>query len=378
VVIEARLQALQAPPLGPHEAEHRTGGSEIEMTVAGGDWVPETGSFASGLCGPAWPLGFETAQWGNQGSIFYWTPNTQGLWQVDIGAETASPWMDLSVVGQCVGCHSVNAANPTLLSVTQGSGGYGASVVTWDTDPTAPIAGPGARQSSFSALDPTGTRLVRAYYGALYLDDVTLDTNLSTVPTTGWATHPNWSPDGQWLTYSSCAGAVGSYDWNGYDCDLKIMEVLPGDTFGPETSLATAPPGQSYYYPTFSPDSVWLAFNRSSAGPEVYDEPTAELMLMRASGSPPITLAVANGLPNTTNSWPRWGPITGDIGWLAFASRRPYALQTSGVAQVWVAGIDLDLAALGLDGSYAPVWLPGQDTSTGNHTPAFIERSTED
>jgi len=350
-------------------------GATIDLSVYGGDW--DGAAFANGLCASSWPLHFWTAEWGEEGSVFYWTPNTQGLWQVDVGTETATPWMDQSIVGQCVGCHSVNLANPTLLAVTQGNGGYGANVITSDADPTTPIAAGSSREASFSALDPTGTRVVRANRGVLYLDDVLLDQNLATVPTTGWATHPNWSPDGQWLVYASCDGASGGNDWSGYGCHLRVLEALAGDQWGPDTILALSPPGQDYYYPNFSPDSQWIAFNRRTGGADNYDEPTAELMLMPASGGPPTLLAGAGGLPNITNSWPRWGPIEDDIGWIAFGSRRLYAQQTTGNAQVWVAGVDLSVIASGLDGSYAPVWLPGQNTSTGNHTPAFIQRDTD-
>ena len=156
-----------------------------------------------------------------------------------------------------------------------------------------------------------------------------------------------------------------------------MIESLPGDTWGADTLLAAAPPGHSYYYPTFSPDSAWVAFTRNTAAADAYAEPTAELMLMPLTGGPPMVLARANGLPNVTNSWPRWGPIVDDIGWVAYSSRRPYALQTSGIAQVWVAGIDLAEAAAGRDGSFPPVWLPGQSIETGNHTPAFVRRQTD-
>ena len=351
-------------------------GTQIDMTVLGGSWDGATGAFADGLCGSPWATALQTAWWGAPGAVFYWTPEAQGLWQIDVGAETAEPWMDRSTTGACVGCHSVNLANPSMLTVAVGEGGYGNSVVADDSDPGTALAG-GGRVQSFSALDPTGTRLIRNAYGSLYLDDLTADVEIGRVPTNGYAAHPNWSPDGRWVTYSSCAGAEGPSDWVATDCDLRLIEVLPGDTWGPDTLLATAPPGHSYYYPTFSPDSAWIAFTRNTASADAYAEPTAELMLMPLSGGPPMVLGNANGLPNVTNSWPRWGPIVDDIGWVAYSSRRPYALQTNGTAQVWVAGIDLAEAAAGRDGSFPPVWLPGQSTATGNHTPAFVQRQTE-
>ena len=156
--------------------------------------------------------------------------------------------------------------------------------------------------------------------------------------------------------------------------DLHVIEALAGDTWGPDTALAIAPPGQSYYYPEFSPDSQWVAFTRNTSGDDAYDDPTAEIMIISQAGGRPVVLAGANSLPNVTNSWPRWGPIVGDIGWLAFSSRRPYALQTDGTHQVWVTGVDLSEVAAGRDGSAPPVWLPGQSTATSNHTPAFVSR----
>ena len=351
-------------------------GRDISMTVLGGSWDADAGMLEDGLCGDPWPTALTTEYWGAPGAVFYWTPNTQGLWQIDIGAETAQPWLDQSNTGQCVGCHSTNYANPSLFATTRGTGGYGASVTADVTDPLTSLAGAG-RQTSFSALDPTGSRMVRGYTGVLYLDDLSTDATLGALPTTGWATHPSWSPDGQWVAYSSCGSASGNYDWSSLDCDLHILEVLPGDTWGSDTILAIAPPDQSYYYPEWSPDSQWIAFTRNTGGEDTYDAVTAELMIMAASGGRPVVLAKANVQPNSSNSWPRWGPIVDDIGWLAFSSRRDYALRTTGNHQIWVTGVDLAQVAAGVDGSAAPIWIPGQSTTTGNHTPSFVRVQTE-
>ena len=351
-------------------------GRDIDMTVLGGAWDPALGDFSDGLCGSPWTTALTTEWWGAPGAVFYWTPTTRGLWQIDIGASSAAPWVDESNTGACVGCHSSNAANPALFATARAGGGYGASVVADVTDPLVETAGAG-RTAAFSTLNPTGTRLVRSLSGVLYLDDLSTNEQLSVVPTQGYATHPNWSPDGAWLAYSSCAGAHASEDWRAFDCDLRLLEVQSGDAWGADVSLSVAPPGHSHYYPEFSPDSQWVAFTRSTAGADSYDEPTAELMVVPQTGGRPILLAGANSLPNATNSWPRWGPIVGDIGWLAFSSRRPYALQTSGTHQVWVTGVDLAEVAAGRDGSAPPVWLPGQSTSTSNHTPAFVSSQFE-
>ncbi|MBO86344.1 MAG: hypothetical protein CL927_13380 [Deltaproteobacteria bacterium] len=350
-------------------------GRDIAMTVLGGHWDASTGTLPDGLCGSPWSTELTTEYWGAPGAVLYWTPDAQGIWKVDIGAETADAWADISTTGQCVGCHSTNYANPPLFATARGTGGYGASVIAEVTDPLTSLAG-GGREASFSALDPSGTRMVRADRGVLYLDDLTTDANLGTLPTTGWPTHPNWSPDGRWVAYSSCGSVSGGNDWTAFDCNLHIIEVLPGDTWGPDTALAIAPPNQSYYYPEFSPDSQWVAFTRNT-NEDSYDAVTAELMITALTGSPPVVLANANTQPNATNSWPRWGPIVGDIGWLAFSSRRNYALRTSGNHQVWVTGVDLADVSSGIDGSAPPVWVPGQSITTGNHTPSFIQTQPE-
>ena len=350
-------------------------GRDIAMTVLGGTWDASTGTLSDGLCGSPWATHLTTEYWGAPGAVLYWTPDAQGIWKVDIGAESAEAWADASNAGSCVGCHSTNYANPSLFATARGGGGYGASVIAEVSDPLTALAG-GGREASFSALDPTGTRMVRADRGVLYLDDLTTDTNLGTLPTTGWPTHPNWSPDGRWVAYSSCGSVSGGNDWTAYECDLHVIEALAGDTWGPDTALAIAPPGQSYYYPEFSPDSQWVAFTRNF-NEDSYDAVTAELMIVALTGSPPVVLANANTQPNATNSWPRWGPIVGDIGWLAFSSRRNYATRTSGNHQIWVTGVDLTDIAAGVDGSAPPVWVPGQGMATGNHTPSFIRFQTE-
>ena len=75
-----------------------------------------------------------------------------------------------------------------------------------------------------------------------------------------------------------------------------------------------------------------------------------------------------------TNSWPRWAPTSGGTGWLAWSTKRDYGHTTSDRAQLWVSEIDFTLAASGVDASKAPVWLPGQLTTAGNHTPTWLPR----
>ena len=318
-------------------------------------------------CAAPWATHLTTEYWGAPGAVLYWTPDAQGIWKVDIGAETAEAWADGSNAGACVGCHSTNYANPSLFATARGSGGYGASVIAEVSDPLTGLAG-GGREVSFSALDPTGTRMVRADRGVLYLDDLSTDTNRGSCPPPAGPPIPT-GPDGRWWPIRA---ARDGGRLTAYECDLHVIEALaatPGAPIPPWPSPLLASP----LLPEFSPDSQWVAFTRNF-NEDSYDAVTAELMIVALTGSPPVALANANTQPNATNSWPRWGPIVGDIGWLAFSSRRPYALQTDGTHQVWVTGVDLSEVAAGRDGSAPPVWLPGQSTATSNHTPPVVSR----
>ena len=113
-----------------------------------------------------------------------------------------------------------------------------------------------------------------------------------------------------------------------------------------------------------------------AANGDAYDDPDAEVMLVSASGGVPIRLARANTEPAPGNSWPRWGPQVDDTAWLAFASRRAYGRIVEGRAQIWLAELNLALAREGLDPSAPAVWLSGQDTNSGNHTPAWVPRNS--
>jgi hypothetical protein len=106
-----------------------------------------------------------------------------------------------------------------------------------------------------------------------------------------------------------------------------------------------------------------------------------------AAGGAPTLLANANGAGAFANAWPRFAPSHGSfrgqtLYWMSFSSRRPYGLQVnSGVTpiaarpQLWLAAVTAGGVA-GVDPSFAPVWLPGQDANlaapTGNHTPQWV------
>jgi hypothetical protein len=356
---------------GPISASHGGQAVSVNVELLAGLWNPATESFVEGLCTAASTPTLGLSRVRLVGSVYYWSPAAQGLLRIRIGSDQAEPWMTADQTGQCVGCHASNPENPQLITMVY-EGGNGWAVAADVSTPESPVMPTGSRRGNFLAPNPDGTRLVRSFHGVLYLDDLMNNTEIGIVPTTGYSTHVNWSPDGTRLVYSSCASAV--QDWVVTGCGLRTIEVGPGDAFGADTQLLAADPSWNYYYPSFSPGNDWIAFNRSTE--DAYDDPDAQVMIMPAAGGTPIRLDRANLDGSRSNSWPRWAVQDGDIAWMAFASRRAYGRVVDGKAQVWLAEVDLARAAQGLDPSAPAIWLPGQDTTTGNHTPVWVPRNS--
>jgi len=354
---------------------HDAGGEELTFSVAGGLVDPATFDLVSGLCRDSSSTSSGVYQFGTAGTVYYWSPATSGLWSVGVGAAGAQAWLDNESTGHCVGCHTVNLSNSDRMAMVYG-GGNGWAVAVDVATPEAPVLEPEIRPGNFTALNSDGTRLIRSYEGELYLDDLVTDTIIGTLPVTGHATHVDWAPDGSRVVYASCSYANDRYDWQVWGCEIRSVDVLPDDQFGPETVIVPADPDWNFYYPTVSPDGNWVAFNRHAGGDSertAYANPEAQLMLVSLWGGEPILLSNAS-LPGQTNSWPRWGPTEGDFAWLTFSSKRPYGTTSHNVSQIWLSAINFNDAVQGVDASSSPMWLPSQDSGTGNHRPVWVPR----
>lgn len=152
-----------------------------------------------------------------------------------------------------------------------------------------------------------------------------------------------------------------------------MLDYMGDGQFSEPRTLYDAPAGYNAYYPAFSPDGQWIAFNISTG--DAYDDEDASLWVIPASGGNPIEMSSANLGGGLTNSLPRWGPLPDDdVLWLAFSSKRTYGNMTVGNPQVWVAGFDPEKAIKGEDPSWPAFWLPGQDVTQNNHIPAWATR----
>jgi hypothetical protein len=200
---------------------------------------------------------------------------------------------------------------------------------------------------------------------------------------TNGAATPSWSHDGLNIAYTSSNAVVdGRVDQGNGD----IFIVPYNNRMG---GAAAAVPGlndmtnYNQYYPVFSPNDKFLAYNRNPRGTQMYNSPSAEIWVGPAAGGTPTRIAAndppaCTGVksPGITNSWARWSPsFTGVNGknyyWLVFSStRRPM-----GNPQLFISALVTTTGPSGevISNTYPAIYIPTQDPTQNNHTPAWDE-----
>lgn len=185
---------------------------------------------------------------------------------------------------------------------------------------------------------------------------------------------PTFSHDGTRVAYVSSASGPAAFNVVGGDLRaVPFVNRLAG--------VSTPVPGASdpsftEYYPTYSADDQWLAFNRVPGSSSSYNNSQAEVYVVASAGGTPHRLAAndpssCSGLtsPGTTNSWPKWSPVASASGgrtyyWLTFSSVR----RAGGLPQLYVAPVVVEANQVT---SYPALYLWNQPADEGNHTPAW-------
>lgn len=341
-------------------------GGEITVQVESGTW--EDGSLGPVVAGQETSMTIN--RFDARGSVFYWESNDEAIMRIPFGSRTPEEfWTAEDSGGQCTGCHVVSKAADLMAVTHNGVDGRFTVIDVSDPDDLAVVVPPqDDARTTFSTVSPDGRVMIGSNLRQLTVFDLDTGSELAVFEHDLPLTQPDFSPDGDAVVAVRVTG-----QWNS-DFQFLGGELvrLPwdGEELGEPELILPADPDWNYYYPAWSPDGDWIAFNRSTEFG--YSSDKAQLMLVSADGGEPVVLERANGVGELRNSYPRWGPLPDDdILWLAYSSLRTYALDDTDLPQIWVTSVDTTAAAAGEDPSTAPFWLPGQDPRSDNHLPAW-------
>jgi len=320
------------------------------------------------------------------GTIYYWEVNSGNVVRIKPGDSAPEDFLQRPpdpndpTKPACVACHSVSKDGSTI--VASFHGGYS----PWGTfnaaDGTAIYAQD--TSSGFQAISPTGSHIVWRHWsdGAFnslgYLSLSTIDSNVELAqlnPGVGAPSHPAWSTDGNQLAFSVRTNG------NGLDFTSSTLWISDVDVQNPGFSniaeIVTADAARpTVTYPTFSPDSDWIAFERATQARS--RDALGEVWLTNTDGSIQLALDNTNGTgylagtqANATFE-PTFSPIlAGGYFWLVVVSERMYGNTlvdtdpTTRRKQLWVTAIDANPVA-GQDPSHPAFWLPGQGLDNHN------------
>jgi hypothetical protein len=206
-----------------------------------------------------------------------------------------------------------------------------------------PALGPAQQQQQQQGQQQDGQALERAVGTAMVGARGTGWGLLARNGDTRAAVTPDWSHDGLTIAYTSTdSTADGRIGNNANEVDIYTVPFNDGQG-GPATPLRGAStPGVAEYYPDFSADDRFIAFNRVQEGRgRIYYHPQGEIYVVPATGGEPLRLAAndppqcsGEASPGVTNSWAKWSPtVRGGPEDSVHAGKRYYFLLFSSARQ---------------------------------------------
>jgi len=325
-----------------------------------------------------------------QGAIYYWTTSGTGHMSRIQPGTGAMP--QILNGGVCMGCHAVSADGSTLVASVEGE------MATDSTDQRAWVSydlpnmtirkephlfggnvsvTPDGKYSVFGtapmhlADTATGTEIANSG-----IETYALDPGYTTLA------HPAFSPDGKHFAavesnnvwYEWTLGQLVLWDYSeSAQTFTSPLKLANGATFtGGEQAVA---------YPTFSPDSKWLAFHVADHAGGCHDAcsgatvDTGAIWLQSLAGAAPIrqtqlTDSSPNAADHDVSFEPTFNPVLrGGYYWVVFTSMRNWGNRVTGTPdcgqkRLWVAAIDPTTGTT--DASHPAFFLQGQEETTMN------------
>lgn len=328
-----------------------------------------------------------------RGAIYYWTTSAGGqMARIQPGGSAEALYG-----GKCMGCHAVSSDGSTLVAVVEGlqtndGSGDNRAWVSFDL-PGATVRATSTFFGGNVAVNNDGKYVVFGSQTLRLGDSATGQeipgsglASLPLLPSSVGVMTPAFSPDGKHL---AVVEGAGSWYHNLVGGRLATMDFDPAtQKFSNYKGLAPAtdfPAGQqALAYPTYSPDSQWIAFHVGdyATGCDVQgcdDNATQKgLVAMQSVGGAPAVVLSALTDPNTPNPSdknhtlePTFNPIErGGYFWVVVTSMRDWGNRITGVPnngkkRLWVAAIDKNPAP-GADPSHPAFFLEGQNEETTN------------
>lgn len=324
------------------------------------------------------------------GAIYYWDLARGKMLRItEDGREDfmPNPPASPSNGSRCIACHTVSRDGKFMAAELWGGNQPSAIFdLTQDlsVDPAPTVVAPGTYTALFSTFNPDASRLLINVATRLELID---SSNGATVATTGLPTngaaHPSWSPDGTKIAYVANVDGTWAVDFT--VGDLAILPVTGPTTFGPPQIIRPAD-GMANSWPSWTPDSRWVAFARGTNSRARRDDIPAvypgKLWMVGNNGGQPVALDNANGGADDCHL-PNFSPFdAGGYFWLAFYTTRDYGndkvgTKGTGRRQIWVTAVSNNPQA-GQDPSNVAYWLPDQDSTSDNMSAYWAMRPPVD
>lgn len=315
------------------------------------------------------------------------------------GAAPTPPWQDNGAGKRCVACHAVSKNGARLASTFSTPRGSTGPIGFVDVA-TSTVQSIGDYQQNvmFVALNPDGTKaLANTTTMKLRLIDAATGGPLASLFDSKTDNHcdPVFSNDGTMMAEAGNVVGGNPVEFTNSDLIVYSFDSATNAFSSPRTIVkgAAAPAHDAIAFPSFSPDSKWIFFQRGDYSRAKYGDSTVgnyfhgndDLYVVEAKeGAAPIALSALNGSGVLTgdnlhiNYQPTVNPIAeGGYFWVVFVSPRDYGnkmVSPRGAApkdatysnrkQLWVAAIDASMK--GPDPSHPAFRLPGQLLNTVN------------